>query len=281
MAGLSGRVTASSSDGFFLGDRFNNAIEAVQQGIDVIWPGDLDSESFNARIGFGMGLVPDYVGSDNYRFLFIPILDVRYKDVWHLNGSRFTYSAIRSGDSAQTGIFEAGPLINLHFGRRERVNSRLAGLGNIPTTLDVGGFANYRRKSLLLELDVRQALGAGQGLQVRMTAGHGVFKSGNFGLGVGIRAKYLSRKSMQTNFGITPDQAERSQAGLPAFTASAGVSEISVNMLGALRLNEKVRLLGLVSAGNLFGSAADSPLVAGGNGSRFQAIIGTGLTLQF
>jgi outer membrane protein len=278
---LSGNALAAAADRFTLGDRFNNAIEAVQQGIDVIWPGDLDSESFNARIGAGMGWVPDYDGSDNYRFTIIPILDVRYKEVWRLNGSRFTYSVVRAGNKDGKGELEVGPLVNLHFGRSESDNKALVGLGDIPTTVDVGGFVAYRRKSLLLELDVRQALGAAQGLQVRFTAGHGIFKSGQFGLGLGLRAKYLSKKAMQTNFGITPQQAANSAKGFSAFEAGAGVSEVTINLLGGLRLNDKVRIMGLLSAGNLYGSAADSPLVTGGTGSRFQVIAGTGITLQF
>lgn len=265
----------ASSQGLNLADRFNNAIEAVQEGIDVIWPGDLDSEHMNARLGVGFGWVPDYIGSDNYRFRAVPIIDVRYKEVWRLNGSKFTYSAFKHGD------FEAGPLINLHFGRRESVNKALEGLGDIATTLDVGFFASYKRNSLLLDLDVRQALGAAQGLQVRFTAGHGIYQSGNFGMGLGIRAKYMSGKAMQTNFGITAKQAANSGRGYDMFDADGGISEVSANVLAAIRVNEKVRILGLVSAGNLFGSAADSPLTGGGAGSRFQVIAGTGLTLQF
>lgn len=266
---------ASANQGFNLADRFNNAIEAVQEGIDIIWPGDLDSEDVNARLGVGFGWTPDYVGSDSYRFRVLPIIDFRYKEVWRLNGSKFTYSAFRKGE------FEAGPLLNLHFGRKESQNQYLTGLGNIPATLEVGAFARFKKESMLLEGDVRQALGAGQGMTVRLTAGHGVYQNGNFVAGLGFRARFMSKKGMQTNFGITQEQSDKSLYGFDTFEAKAGISEVSANVIGAYRLTDKVRLLGLVSVGHLFGSAASSPLSSGTAGSDIQVIAGTGLTFQF
>ncbi len=263
------------ADGFNLADRFNNALGAVQEGIDLLWPGDLDSEEVNARIGVGMGWMPDYDGSNNYRFRILPLVDIRYKEVWRLNGSQFTYSAYKKGS------FEAGPLLNLHFGRQENSNKALEGLGDISTTLDVGVFARYSNKSMLISSDVRQALGAGQGMQIRLTAGHGIYQNGNFAMGAGIRGKWLSKKAMQTNFGITEEQAANSASGLQAFEASGGVSELSVNVIGALRLNERARILGLISLGRMLGSASDSPLSGGQYGSSTQFVSGTALQFKF
>ncbi|SDD38500.1 MipA/OmpV family protein [Kordiimonas lacus] len=263
----------ASSQGLNLADRFNNAIEAVQEGIDLIWPGDLDSEQMNARMGIGFGWIPDYVGSDNYRFRAVPILDVRYKEIWRLNGSKLTYTAFK------TDKLEIGPLLNLHFGRKESSNKALTGLGDIGTTFDVGIFARFKRESLLIDADIRRGLGAGQGTTIRLTAGHGIYQNGDFAAGLGVRLRYMSKKGMQTNFGITREQAENSV--YETFQASAGLSEVSANLIGAYRLTEKARLMGLVSVGHLLGDAADSPIVADGTGSPLQAIAGVGLTFQF
>lgn len=266
-------ATHAASQGLSLADRFNNAIEAVQEGIDIIWPGDLDSEHINARMGLGVGWIPDYVGSDNYRFRAVPILDIRYKELWRLNGSKLTFTAFK------TDKLEVGPLLNLHFGRKESSNKALTGLGDIGTTFDVGVFARFKRESLLIDADIRRALGAGQGTAIRLTAGHGIYQNGNFGAGLGIRLRYMSKKGMQTNFGITREQADNSV--YEAFQASAGLSEVSANIIGAYRLTEKTRLMGLISVGHLLGDAANSPIVADGTGSPLQAIAGVGLTMQF
>ncbi len=266
---------SAAAEGFDLADRFNNALSAVQEGIDLLWPGDLDSEEVNARIGVGMGWMPDYDGSNNYRFRILPLIDVRYKEVWRLNGSQFTYSAYKKGN------FEAGPLLNLHFGRQESSNQALEGMGDISTTLDVGVFARYSNNQMLISSDIRQALGAGQGTQIRLTAGHGIYQNGNFAMGAGIRGKWLSKKAMQTNFGVTEEQAANSTSGLQAFEANGGVSELSINVIGALRINDRARILGLVSLGRMLGSAADSPLSGGRYGSATQFVSGTALQFKF
>ncbi|WP_262692888.1 MipA/OmpV family protein [Kordiimonas aestuarii] len=265
----------ANADRFSMADSFNNALEAVQDGIDLLLPGDLDSQDVKARIGVGIGWTPDYDGSNNYRFRAIPLIDIRYKEVWRLNGGKFTYSAYKKDD------FEAGPLLNLHGGRGEDTNKALAGLGDISTTIDVGAFARYSTKSMLINAEIRQALGAAQGMQIRLTAGHGIFKAGDFAMGAGIRAKWMSEKAMQTNYGITPTQSANSALNLPAFDADAGFSEVSLNVIGAYKINESVRLLGLVALGRLFGSAGDSPLSGGGYGSATQLVSGAGLQFQF
>lgn len=265
----------ATSQGLNLADRFNSAIEAVQQGIDLIWPGDLDSEQMNARMGVGFGWVPDYVGSDNYRFRALPILDVRYKEIWRLNGSKVTYTVFK------TDTLEVGPLVNLHFGRKESANKALTGLGDIGTTLDLGLFTRFKRESLLVEADIRRGISAGQGTLARLTASHGIYQNGDFAAGLGLRVLYLSQKGMQTNYGITPEQAEASSAGYDPFRASAGLSEVSAHVVGAYRLTENTRLMSLVSVGHLLGDAANSPLVANGTGSPLQVIAGVGLMMQF
>jgi outer membrane protein len=265
----------ASADRFNISDRFYNALEAVQEGIDLLLPGDLDSQDVTARVGLGLGWTPDYEGSNNYRFRAIPLIDIRYKEVWRLNGGQFTYSAFRSGD------FEAGPLLNLNGGRSENTNKALEGLGDISTTLDVGFFARYSTKAMLISGDVRQALGAGRGMQIRLTAGHGIYKSGNFAMGAGVRAKWLSGKAMQTSFGVTPEQSANSARGIEAYDANAGLSDISANLIGVYQLTPSVRMLGLVSVGTLLGSAADSPLTGGGFGSSTQFLGGTGIQFLF
>jgi len=268
-------MTIPASAQFNIGDRFANAIEAMHDGIDIIWPDDLKLDGVTARVGLGIGFTPDYVGSDDYRLRVLPILDIRYKERWRLNGSLLTYAAINEGP------WQAGPLINLAFGRPEHRNRILAGIREIDTTFEAGAFARYQTKSGLASLDYRHALGNGLGGSVRFTIGHGVYKNGNFVTIIGARARWLSNNAMQRNFGLTQQDSQNSEFGLPAFAANSGVSEISANVIGAYRLNDRVRVLSLLSVGHLLGDAADSPLVVGDNGSPLQVIFGVGFTTQF
>jgi len=273
LAAVAFAVPASAQ--FNIGDRFANAIESMHSGIDSIWPDDLKLDGMTVRAGFGIGTTPDYIGSGDYRLRVLPIIDIRYKERWRLNGSLLTYAAINNGP------WQAGPLINLAFGRPESRNRVLAGIREIDTTFEAGAFARYQTTSGLVSLDYRHSLGNGLGGSVRFTVGHGIYKSGNFVTIVGARARWLSDKAMQRNFGLTQQDSQNSEFGLPAFAANSGVSEVSANVIGAYRLNDRVRVLSLLSVGHLLGDAADSPLVRGDNGSPLQVIFGVGFTTQF
>ena len=260
---------------FNIGDRFANAIEAMHSGIDTIWPDDLKLDGLTARVGFGTGFTPDYVGSGDYRLRILPVIDIRYKERWRLNGGLLTYAAIHKGP------WQAGPLMSLAFGRSESRNRILGGIREVETTFETGAFARYQTKSGVVSLDYRHSLSNGLGDSVRFTVGHGIYKNGNFITIVGARARWLSNKAMQRNFGLTQQDSQNSEIGLPAFAANSGVSEVSANVIGAYRLNDRVRVLSLLSVGHLLGDAENSPLVQGDNGSPLQVIFGVGFTTQF
>ena len=182
----------------FIGEGFSSAIEAVQEGIDLIWPDDLNVKGLSARLGFGIGFTPDYEGSDNYRFRIIPLIDIRYKSRLQLNGGRLSYVAYRKGP------LEVGPIMNMKFGRNERQNSVLVGFGNISDTVQLGAFVRYRTQEALVSVEYRHGLGASLGGSAQLTVGHGIYKAGKFSAMLAARARWLSRRAMQTNLPFLP-----------------------------------------------------------------------------
>ncbi len=259
----------------FIGEGFNTAIEAVQDGIDLIWPDRLNLKGLSARVGFGIGLTPDYMGSNNYRVRVIPLIDIKYEDRVHLNGSRLSYNIWEEGQ------FSAGPLMNVRFGRDARQNSVLEGFGDIGDTLEFGAFVRYQTKAAMISAEYRHGIGAGIGSSILLTAGHGIYKNGRFSAMLAARARWMDQKTMQTNFGVTAAQSTASVQGLSAFSTGSGVAEVNANLVGSFELNEKVRLLSLVSFGKLLDDAADSPIVVDGRGSSTQVITGVGLAIAF
>ncbi|UTW55252.1 MipA/OmpV family protein [Kordiimonas sp. SCSIO 12610] len=270
----------ANAQGTGIFDRFSDALETVQDGLELILPDDVDMKNdVRVQIGLGNGFVPDYSGSNNYRYRFLPMVNIRYKDLWHLNNGRLNIPLYHKGN------FEVGPLVNLLFGRQENRNAALAGLGDINTTIEIGTYVRYRTKATLIEANFRQALGAGQGRSLRITAGQGIYKNGDFSLALAGRARWQSREATQTNYGITAEQAENSSFGLTEFQTTAGFSEINGNLIGSYELTEQTRLLGLLSYGRLLGDAANSPLVSGNNGdgigSSNQFIGGIAISYRF
>ncbi len=267
--------SSHAQDSFNFIDAFNQAVDLVQSGLDVIWPGALDPDAFSFRGGLAIGTTPDYVGSDNYRIRALPVIDLRYKNKWRISGSKLLVNAITRDRWA------IGPLANLKFGRDEGTNRALMGLGDINTTLEVGAFVQYKTKYNQIMAEYRYALGEGQGSSAQITVSQGLLKNGKFSMAAAARLKWMSDKAMQTNFGVTRLQARRSDAQFNAFNANSGFSDLSVAVIGDYQLHKNIHLAGLVQFGRLMGDAGRSPIVNAGVGNRFQVTSGIGLLFQF
>lgn len=252
-----------------MSDIFDTAIGTVSAGFDYIWPDDLPIEDFSLRLGAGIGTTPDYAGSDEYRLRIIPLIDLRYKNIITLKGNRLQVNVLRSKH------LRAGPLLSLQFGREEKRNAILTGLGNISDAFFAGGFVEGNYKGLFGSVEFRQALGGTQGASARFVVAHGLYQSKDrkTGLIAGIRSDWNSRRSTQVNFGITPQQSFDS--GLTVFAPGGGFSKLEIDILGRRQLTRQWRLEWIAGYARLLGGAADSPLVAV-NGSPNQFIAGFG-----
>ena len=253
----------------------SSTFDVVRDGVDLLIPEYVKGDDLRIRLGAGFGFVPDYYGSNDYRFRATPLIDLRYKNRLRLSFNQLSYSVI-----VHEG-FELGPLLRYKSGRSESRNAMLAGLGDINATTQVGAFARYRSDRMLLSFEVREALGSNQGTQIHAMAGHALFKDGNFVLAAALTGRWLSDAAAQTNFGITQKQSDASLTGLDTFAANGGLSRVGSHMLLRYDVNEDYRLLGLLTYERLLGNFANSPLVAGNAGSANQFRIGIGFTIDF
>ncbi len=262
---LSGAVSARA-------DVFDSAVSVISQGFDYIWPDDVDLEDFSLRLGVGMGVAPDYEGSDNYRFRVLPLIDLRYKDIVALQGTRLRLNLLRES------IVSAGPLVAYEFGRDEDRNSALEGLGDVDGTFEVGAFIEARNKDFLVHIDFRQALKSGHGRILKIEAGRGLYEEGAFTLALGGQLNWKSRKYAQTYFGVTDTQSTAS--GLPVFSPDNGFFAAGVNLLSRYKINDHWMLHGITGYSRILGDAADSPLVKM-RGSANQFLAGIGVLYHF
>ena len=69
---------------------------------------------------------------------------------------------------------------------------------------------------------------------------------------------------MQTRFGISEEQAQRS--GRPVYTPGSGLHDVPANLGFRTELSKEWFALGGISASRLMGPAADSPLTTLRNG---------------
>ena len=263
---------AAAEDGAW--DRITSIVASVEEGLDALWPDRLERDELSLRLGGGVAVGPDYLGSDDYRVRPIPRVELRYRDLVRLDTTKLRYNLVRAGR------FRAGPLVNYRFGRGDGRNPALAGLGDISDTVELGGFFELAHHAVLLSGDIRQAVGAGQGTTARVTIGHGVYSGPMWRVGLGLRAHWGSARHTRTNFGITPEQAAASEAGLQVFEPDGGFTSVGLFVVVRADLTEQWRLIGGLGASRLLGDAADSPLVADA-GSPNQVYAGFGLSYAF
>lgn len=250
-------------------DLFDSAIGTVSDGFDYIWPDDLPIGDFSLRLGAGVGITPDYLGSNDYRLRIIPLIDLRYKDILALKGNRLQVRILHHKH------IKAGPLLVLQFGREEKRNPVLTGLGDVPDAVLAGGFVEGSYKGMFGSVEFRQALSGGQGASARFTLAQGLYQSEDkkTRLIVALRSNWNSRRWNQVNFGITPGQAFDS--GLAAYAPGGGFSKLEIDILGRRQVTERWYLEWIAGYARMLGAAAGSPLVATfGSPNQFLAGIG-------
>ena len=252
-----------------MADIFDSAIGTVSDGFDYIWPDELPIEDFSLRLGVGIGTTPDYLGSNDYRLRIIPLIDLRYKDIVALKGNRLQVRILHREH------IKAGPLLVLQFGREEKRNAILTGLGDVSDTVLAGVFIEGSFNGMFGSVEFRQALGGGQGASARFTLAQGLYQSEDkkTRLIAAIRSDWNSRRWSQVNFGITPGQAFDS--GLATYAPGGGFSKVEIDILGRRQITERWYLEWVAGYARLLGGAAGSPLVETfGSPDQFLAGIG-------
>lgn len=123
----------------------------------------LAASDWDISVGIVSVSLPAYLGDNANRSRIAPQFSVNYKD-------RF-FSSILGGlgyNVIKLNGWRAGPIAKYHGGRREDGNENffiddnetndLLGLGDIKSTVEVGGFAEYTNAILKASLEIRQGI---------------------------------------------------------------------------------------------------------------------------
>ena len=205
---------------------------------------------------------PLYAGAEARTSILIPsatmiMADGFFADV--ISGVGFNFST----DTR----FEYGVRATAGVGREEPAS--LHGLGKIPRTVNVGGFANYNATDRW-QLQSSARYGSGydrDGLLIDIGTSYDVFKQGPASVTVDVSASYADRHYMQSFYGVSAEQSVASgysQYNPPAGQqwATAGISvtaPVSRNALAYVSL-EHTRLTGY-SASSPYAERRDSTAI--------------------
>lgn len=242
------------------------------------------------RIGAGAILSPAFAGSSDYQLIVVPALKATYRNTFFASVEDGVGYAVIN----QYG-WRAGPIAKIAFGRKEdgdnlfrvtgRKTSALRGLGNVDTTLEAGGFAEYRWNSMNAKIGLRKGLNGHEGLvgdlsvnytrtsqSLSPTAGSPLVVS------IGPRLTVVDATYNKAFFGVDADQAANS--GLPRYIPGGGVLSYGVGSALVVPISRPLSAIFLAGYDRLTGDAGSSPLVRE-RGSHNQGMIGVLLNYEF
>jgi len=248
------------------------------------------SKDWTIRIGAGAILSPAFVGSSDYQLIAVPALKVTYRNTFFASVEDGVGYAVIN----QHG-WRAGPIAKIAFGRKEdgdnpfRIaggkTSALRGLGNVATTLEVGGFAEYRWSSISTKIGLRKGLNGHEGLvgdlsvkYTRTSQSLSPMTSSPLVVSFGPRLTVVDATYNKAFFGINADQTVNS--GLPPYRPSGGVLSYGVGSFIVVPIREQLSATFLAGYDRLTGDAGSSPLVSD-RGSPNQGMFGVLLSYEF
>ena len=214
----------------------------------------LSDNQLTGIVGGGFGAAPEYIGSADYRPVFLPLIDLEWRGAYFLSTQRgLGLNFIRRR------TVRAGPRLTLDPGRDSSDNSFLTGLADINPSIEAGVFFEGFSGAWRLKGDFREGLqGSGHnGLVGTIDLGLGGRLDERTNLILGGTVHWTGSTYAQAVFGVPAAQATGSRA---AFNGTSGFTDVGVYANMVYNVNQRVFQTGLARVTALVGSAADSPL---------------------
>lgn len=247
-----------------------------------------------AIVGAGAGILPDYEGSNDYRFAPVPAAVGRVGGFnFQVIGNRASVDLLDDGPGPGWDI-QAGPVAVLNLNRssiKGIEDTRIKALGKIDTAIEAGAYFGIGRVGVLTSDYDRLSVTVSYRHDVGSVHNAGVFSpsvtymtplSRKAMVGVFGSAERVEQGYARTYFGVTPAGAAAS--GLAVYAPRGGWKSWTAGLGGAVSVTgDLTRGLQIVGGGTyrrLLGDFADSPIVRDA-GAKGQWMGVAGLAFSF
>lgn len=216
-------------------------------------------------IGVGVGVAPDYQGSDDYTGMAAPFGRYTFENTERYVQLLATTFYVNLVDDP---VMRLGPLVNYRFGRDDDVDDEVVkNMEEIDGTVEAGLFAgltfrNQRdpRKRFLTSVEYLQDVGDGhEGYTISLSARYWHPWSKTVDLTIGGGFTYADDDYMSTYFGVSP--ADSTRTGLPVFDAEGGIKSVKIIPGIMVHLSRSWHVGGGLRYQLLLSDAKDSPVV--------------------
>jgi len=208
---------------------------------------------WQVALGGGISYGPVYEGAADSRVRFMPLIEATY------DYGKFFISPLRGigynfSDNRDT---QYGIRLTPGLTRRESIDPRLNGTGNINFTPEAGIFFN----KIFSPLYISSGINTGNnGTHAELGTGVSFHVTDIDRLRLGINLDWGDTKYIQTYFGVTDAQSAASNNVLAPYNASAGIKDYAVTANWTHNFNKEWFGNGGISYKWLTGSAEQSPL---------------------
>ena len=246
------------------------ATPAMAQSLQDPLP-DPNDQSDTFSLGVGAGTIPDYEGSNDYKFIPIAGIRGRVSGInFYTRGTYLYVDVIKRGDSAVE--FDVGPIAGVRMNRTGKVDDdAVDALPELDTAFEVGGFAGITYHGLTnpydalgFHVDVITDVGDAHGSTlITPTIDFGTPLSRTTYVGVSLSAEWAGDDYAEYYYSIDP--AGSLASGLPVFDADGGFKHWRVGLFANQSLSGDLlhgwSIFGVGLYTKLSGDFADSPIV--------------------
>jgi outer membrane protein len=203
-------------------------------------------------LGAGIAVAPTYQGSDDYRVLPLPAIDI--KKGWF-------FANLRNGigiEPIDTGVISAG--VSAVFVQGYRRRDVPIGISRLSDGLGARAYTNVRSNGVIGTLGVTKVISGGTGgIIADASISYPVIISSKFSLTPTVGATWADREHNSRYFGV--GNLEASASGLSPFSTGAGFKDISGTLTATYRLTDRIALSATGGVTTLLDKVNESPLV--------------------
>jgi outer membrane scaffolding protein for murein synthesis (MipA/OmpV family) len=253
---------------------------------------DFDGDS--VTVGVAGVYIPDYEGSNDYRFTGAPAAIGSVSGyAFQVLGNRASIDLIRNKPGARWDV-QAGPIGVLNFNRQtlsQIDDLRVRALGKVGTAIELGGYVGIGRNGVITSPYDKLSVSVSWRHDVNGAHSSDIWQpvvsyytplSVKAAVGVFASAEHAGQGYATRYYSITPTQSLAS--GLPVYNARSGWSNWNLGVAGMYsvtgNLLHGVKVIGGVNYSRMLNDFGDSPVV-GIAGSRSQWLGALGVAYTF
>jgi len=213
-------------------------------------------------VGAGVGVAPDYEGSDDYEA--VPLWNLRADDLYDPNTYVQVFATKLNSNFLPHENWRLGLSAEYIMKRKDVDDDRVDDMRNTDDGLLVGALVGYdfniaEERVLGLELDPRWDISDDIGGLVTARANYRAPFGEKWRYRLGVEGTWASTEYMSEFFGV--DAADAARSGLKQEDADSGIKDIGISGDLSYSFTESWSATGLLAYNRLLGDAEDSPVV--------------------